>query len=120
MNPVCSINHIRNGQLYLKENDPIELVCSVNFSGNWAPVMKWQQDGDPVITDGRVVNNTVPYTSVTYSFTVRATRDMNGQKFSCITYFNADNKPPTTDAANVPGYSFTCDIQELRIECELT
>ena len=91
----------------MNENDTIEIRCSVNYSGNWAPVMKWQQDGGPVITDGRDVNSTVPYKSVTYSLTVRATRDMNGRKFYCTTYFSADNKPTTNSAGNVPNFNST-------------
>ena len=89
----------------VKESDTIQLICSVNYSGNWAPVMKWQQNEGPVITDGRLVSSTVPYKSVTYSLTVRATRGMNGHKFSCITYFSADNKPKTDTASNIPAYN---------------
>ena len=93
------------------------MSCSVNYSGNWAPVMKWQQDGGPVITDGRVVNNTVPYKSVTSNLTVQATRDMNGKKLSCITHFNGDNKPPATAATNVPDYKFTWTTPTVNVEC---
>ena len=80
--------------------------------------MKWQQDGGPVITDGRVVNNTVPYKSVTSSLTVRAARDMSGSKFSCTTYFSVENKPLSTSATNVPDYSFTWTTAQLTVECE--
>ena len=98
------------------------MVCSVNYSGNWAPVMKWQQDGGPVITDGRVVNNTVPwyqYKSVTYSLTVRATREMNGRTFTCKTYFSVYNRPKINDATNVPDYSYTWTSAQIGIYCEL-
>ena len=94
------------------------MVCSVNYSGNWAPVMKWQQDGGPVITDGRATNITVPYKSVTYSLTVRATRDINGRTFTCKTYFSADNVPKTSDASNVPDYSNTWISAQIRVYCE--
>ena len=94
------------------------MTCSVNYSGNWAPVMKWQQDGDPAITNGRVVNNTVPYKSVTYSLTVPATRDMNGRTFTCKTYFMADNRPKTSDATNVPDYSYIWISAPISVYCE--
>ena len=102
----------------MKEHDAIEITCSVNYSGNWAPVMKWQQDGGPVITDGRVVNNTVPYKSVTYSLAVRATRDLNGHMFSCTTYFSGDNKPRSTLASNVPSYQLTWMSPAASVQCE--
>ena len=82
------------------------MTCSVNYSGNWAPVMKWRQDGGPVITVG-VVDDTVPYKRVTSSLTVLVTRNVTGSKFSCTTYFSADNKPAATIADNLPSYSFT-------------
>ena len=107
--PVCISNCTLSTICITKEFDIIQMTCSVNYSGNWAPVMKWQQDGGPVITDGRVVNKTVPYKSVTYSLTVRATSKMNGSKFSCTTYFSADNKSPTTTATNVPDYIYSWD-----------
>ena len=83
----------------------VTLICSVNYSGNWAPEMKWQQDGIPVITVG-VVNNTVPYKSVTSSLTVVVTRNMTGSKFSCKTYFSEGNKPTSANATNVPQYNY--------------
>ena len=46
---------MQENELSVKENQKIEIRCSVNYSGNWAPVMMGQQGGDPVITDGRVV-----------------------------------------------------------------
>ena len=79
--PVCTSDSIHERNLLVKENQKFEMSCNLSYSGNWAPVMKWQQDGGPVITHERVVNNTVPYKSATYSLTVRATRDMNGFKF---------------------------------------
>ena len=102
--PVCtkSLNSVNRANKF----DSFKMHCSVNFSGNWAPVMKWQQDGGPVITVG-VVNGTVPYKSVTSSLTVLVTRNVTGSKFSCTTYFIDNNKPPTTSAANVPVYSYT-------------
>ena len=116
--PNCLSNGAFENSLIVKEHDIIELTCSVNYSGNWAPVMKWQQDEGPVITDGRVVNNAVPYMSVIYSLTVRASRDMTGSKFSCTTYFSKNNKPANTSAKNVPDYIFTWTSLVAVIPCE--
>ena len=118
--PVCTSNRMQEKKLSVNDNQKFEIRCSVNYSGNWAPVMKWQQGGGSVITDGRVVNNTVPYKSVTYSLTVRATRDMNGIKFKCITYFSAENKPTSSIASNVPDYSSMWISPALSVRCEFS
>ena len=117
--PYCSSNVSSDEHVFLNENDIVQLTCSVNYSGSWAPVMKWQQVAGPVITDGRVVNNTVPCKSVTYSLTVRATKDMNGQKYFCTTYFSDGNKPERTTAINLPKYNFVWSSQAVYVECEL-
>ena len=90
------------------------MTCSVNYSGNWAPVMKWQQDGGPVIISG-VVNNTVPHKSATSSLAVLATSNMNGRKFSCTTFFSEDNKPTTISATNVPDYIYTWSSPQINV-----
>ena len=116
--PICSPDKKRNEQIVLREDDSIDIRCDVIYSGNWAPVMKWQQDGGPVITDGRVVNNSIPYKSVTYSLTVRATRDMNGSKFLGSLHFAVTNKPSNTTATNIPDYSFNWTSPIIYVECE--
>ena len=90
------------------------MTCSVNYSGNWAPVMKWQQDGGPVITVG-VVDNTVPNKSV--SSTLRAAH-AKVSKFSCTTYFNEDNNPNNINATNVPDYNFTWIWQNAEVNTD--
>ena len=94
------------------------MTCSVNFSGNWVPVMKWQREGDDVIAG--VSNVTVPYTSVTYSLKVPAvgTR-LRGGSYNCTTYFSAGNKPPGVRATNIPNYEMTWSSPEISIICEL-
>ena len=110
--PVCvSEINLHNA---VNQFDSFEMTCSVNFSGDWDPVMKWQQDGGPIITVG-VVSNPVPYKSVTSSLTVLVTRNVIGSKFSCTTYFNEDNKPPSTSATNVPDYIYTWNSPEINV-----
>ena len=91
-NPVCL--QLMTSEESFQIDGIIETTGSVNYSGNWSPVMKWQQDGGPVITVD-VVNNTVLYKSVTSS--VRAA-DVKGSKFSCTTYFSEDKPNQTTSA----------------------
>ena len=98
----CSINV--SFQDTVKENDPVGLTCTMEYSGNWAPVMRWQQDGGPVITAG-VVNNTVPYKSVTSGLVFKATNAVNDKRIICTTYFDAFNLPSSTNAVNVPVFS---------------
>ena len=98
------------------EEFTIDITCSVNYSGSWAPVMNWQQDGGPVIIAG-VVNKAVPYKSVTSSLTVLVTKIVTGSKFSCTTYFSEENKP-ITRAANVPVFSYVWISPEVTVSCK--
>ena len=92
------------------------LTCSVNYSGNWAPVLKWQQDGGPVITVD-VVNNTVPYKSVASTLTVLATSNVTGSKFSCTTFFNEAYKPNKSISTNVPDYVYNWTSPIFNVTC---
>ena len=93
------------------ERCSIEITCSVNYSGNWAPVITWQQDGDSVDT-ADVVNKTVLYQSVTSSLTILVTGNGIGSTVSCITHFSDDNNPSDTtnvlnNGSSVPRYNST-------------
>lgn len=117
--PVCSSNRFYEGKLCANEHDTVELWCSVNYSGSWAPVMQWQLNTETgVIAD--IQNVTVPYTSVLYTLALTAHRRMNGMTFSCITYFSVANKPTNTTATNVPEYKFTWTSPIFHVQCEYT
>ena len=115
--PICSTNLTIQGNDDLVELCNVWMKCSVNYSGNWAPAMKWQQDGGSVITAG-VVSNAVPYKSVTSSLTVSVARNVTGSKFSCTTYFSEDNKPNNIIVSNVPDYSYTWTSSTVGVSCE--
>ena len=84
----------------------LTMTCSVSFTGEWAPVMKWQLEEGPVITAG-VAIKTVSSMSVISSLTITVTNNMTGRTFSCMTYFSEDNKPQNINATNVPDYAYT-------------
>lgn len=104
--PFCSTYRSSNG--IAEQDDHVTLTCSVNYAGNWAPVMKWHQDGGSVITVG-VVDDTVPNKSVTSSLTVLVSANKIGIKFTCTTYFSDSEGHliNQTGANNVPEYSYT-------------
>ena len=94
------------------------MLCIVNYSGNWAPEMKLQHDGGPVIIEGYVVNKTVPYKTVKCKLNIRATRNMTGSKYLCLTSFSATNKPSSTTAQNVPEYGDIWQSSSIIVECK--
>ena len=116
--PKCAIDSNGASTREVEISNVLVATCSVNYAGNWASVMKWQQDGVPVITAG-VVNNTVPYKSVISRLTVLITRNVTGSKFSCTTYFSDDNKPSSSSAANVPDYSSRWMMDEFNLQFKL-
>ena len=114
--PACFANRPDNGQIQVREFDTVELTCSVNYSGNWAPVMKWQQDGDDVVSN--ISKVTVAYTSVSYTLSVVAQMGLTGKTFSSTTYFTSANKPSKATTKNVPNYSFTWTSHTVNVQCE--
>jgi len=94
------------------ETKPLEVVCIVNYRGNWAPIISWQLvDADnktTAINSSKMSSSSKAiYTSLTSYLTVRATPEMNGSYFISRTHFIAANKPNRTKASNVPELNFT-------------
>ena len=112
--PHCNTNAATSPILEL---DAITMTCSVNYTGNWAPQMRWQYDGGSSIAVG-VVDKTVPNKSVTSSLTLVATRNITMNKFSCTTNLNANNRPQNS-SANIPDKVYTCNSPMVEIVCKL-
>ena len=90
--PNCADSRRTNESTRVQENATVLFTCGVNYSGSWTSVMKWQQTGNEVIhTDHFLNNSTNPNKSVTYSLTVVTTKAVNGNRFSCTTYFTSAN-----------------------------
>lgn len=95
----------------------IFLTCSVNYTGNWAPEMIWQEYKGKVITTG-IVSNAIA-DQVSCRLAILATKNINGNKYVCLTYFGSSNKPQNTTAINVPAYRYEWMSQEIVVEgCE--
>jgi len=99
----CTTNLSASGAV--QENDVIVMTCSITYSGNWAPVMRWT---DSVIrrnfTDDDITLTTDNLT-VTSQLTVTASANLHGSQIVCVTYFDAQssNSLPTS-ATNIPSY----------------
>ena len=84
------------------------MECRLRYVGNWAPVMEWRQvSGEmeneaKLITDG-ITSNTSKYTVVS---TLTVQRKETRSKYMCTTRFNANGRPRSTTATNVPEYSY--------------
>ena len=111
--PIC----LSNASRYVQEFDIVEMTCGVNYNGNWPPVMNWQQNGVINIING-IFGMTILNQNVTSSLIVLATRNVIGNKFSCTTYFNIENKPLSTNAIDVPRYNYTYDFGTINVACK--
>ena len=102
--PSCDTNQTDNAN----EFDFVEMKCSVNYSGTWAPVMTWQQAVEPIITTG-VVRNITTGNHVTSVLTVQLTSKIVNCMFTCTTYFNESDNPLRIpcSAPDTPNYNFT-------------
>ena len=118
--PKCQWNLSRSNDSNVNdivmEFDIITMTCTVNYSGYWDPSMIWQQESGSVITTV-IVDKIDKSKSLTSSLTMVVSRNINGQKYSCTTYFNHVNKPITPTVENQPGYQFKWTTFGIIIEC---
>lgn len=116
--PVCKTNaSASNGGI--EEGDYIQMWCTVNYTGNWIPVMEWTR------SNGQTEDSNITYsytaTTVTSSLITQLNSSDNGVTITCKTSF----KPTSTmtsstrrqgegHATNVPNYqhlwSFTTNV----------
>src|SRR6218665_603987 len=87
--------------------DLVNLTCSIEFRGNWAPTMEWKEQtshGEIVLSVG-VNTITVPDERVTSSLVMEVQRGR--RNFACTTKFDISGKPVRTTATNIPEYNKT-------------
>ena len=114
--PLCTVD---SNSAAVKEFEYTGMRCSVNYRGNWVPVMTWQQNGRPISTLV-VANNTDDNDVVSSSLTVLATRNLTGSTFSCTTYFSAAKPPQSFYVTPVPDYQFKWTSPAAEVKCKQT
>jgi len=112
---VCGSN-TSNGSIV--EGDHLQMWCSVNYSGNLAPVMEWSR------SDGRIVDSTVIYSNDTFPRTVLSSSFQMtnySDHYACKTYFKKahvdSQKEGTSSATNAPDYQAECNLT-LNVLCK--
>jgi len=81
------------------------MTCSITYSGNWAPAMRWFNS----VTRRNFTDDEITLTNinsmVTFQLTVAASADVHGSEIVCVTYFDgqSSNSLPTS-ATNIPSY----------------
>ena len=102
------------------------MTCSVNYSGNWAPVMTWRRtEGGRVVSEVQpdaVYDVTPPYRSVSSSLTFVVKRNLLESEVSCTTHFNASGRPSSVMnlTMTVPAYQYLWKLPtaNLHIQCK--
>jgi hypothetical protein len=84
--PVCSTN-LSLPEHTVKEFDSVEIGCSVNYSGNYSPVLQCL----PETPNDVVIYNVTSY-GVVHQKTVVALPSTNATVYQCTAYFNATGK----------------------------
>jgi len=99
----CTTNLSASGAV--QENDVIMLTCSITYSGNWAPVMRWFNSvARHNFTDDNITSTTND-TTVTSRLMVTASADLHGSRIVCLTYFTEPSTSLSTTATNIPSYT---------------
>lgn len=108
--PVCNTNtSILNG--HIAEYEYIQLLCAVNYTGNWIPTMEWLRNNEPTVDADVFYTNTS--TNVASSLTIQLIANDNGVSFTSKTTFKpALTRISRTDnafetfATNIPQYQY--------------
>jgi len=102
----------------VRENDIIVMKCSVTYSGNWAPDMRWFNSSHNFTDDD--ITLTTSDTTVTSQLTFQASIGLQGSQIICVTYFAQPRKPLSTNATNIPSYSYKWTSPTLNVHCKRT
>lgn len=100
----------QTGDLIYKDSstkDLVNLTCSIEFRGNWAPAMEWKEhsnDGDEILSVGVNVV-TIRNQSVTSTLAMKVQE--GSRNYTCTTKFDISGKPSKTTASNVPNYTYS-------------
>jgi len=115
-NATCTTNLSSSGAV--QENDVIVMTCSITYSGNWAPVMRWFNSVTRHnFTDDDITSTNIN-TTVTSQLTVTASANLNGSRLVCVTYFNEPKTSLPTTATNVPSYMYTWTSAIFNVQCK--
>jgi len=101
---LCSTNLSVSGAV--QEYDVITMTCSITYSGNWAPVMRWFNSFTRHNFTDDVISSTTNG-AVTSQLTVAASRNLNSSQIVCVTYFTEPSTSLNTTATNIPSYTYT-------------
>ena len=115
--PVCSLNVSSHDDSVI-ENDQLELMCGVHYSGNWAPSIHCH----PTSNSSRT---TTTRSTVIYTQQLLVTPSLNGATVSCTTDFVESNRRQIhidhlTFADNTPTYVHTWTSPPLNVLCTRT
>jgi len=113
-NTRCTTNLSAFGAV--QENDVIVMTCSIAYSGNWAPVMRWFNSSHNFTHEN--VTFVTSDTTVTSQLTVAASAGLHGTRIPCVTYFIQPSATLPTTATNVPSYTYSWTSPTFNIQCK--
>ena len=114
-NMSCTTNLPSSGAV--QEYDVITMTCTITYSGNWAPVMRWFNSSHNFTDDD--VTLTTNDTTVTSQLTVTASAGLHDSQIVCLTYFTQPSSSLQTSATNIPSYTYTWTSSALDVQCKL-
>ena len=125
--PTCHLsnemNYANKDSVLVNENDDVEISCTLNFWGNWAPTMECGIQGKGRVTKSftHESNATIPNKTLKSSHRLHIDASMSDLRVTCRTYFVGDNKPvEKTGATNVPDLSISWESPVIRFHADNT
>jgi len=112
--PVCSLN-VSSENIIVTEHDRLQLACSVNYSGNWAPSTHCRPTSNSRRTE-------VTRWTATHSEHLVVTTSLNAATLSCTTLFVQSSRRRVhiahlVVASNTPTYVHTWTSSLINVLC---
>ena len=112
-NTRCSSNLSASGAV--QENDVIVMTCSITYSGNWAPVMRWFNSSHNFTHEN--FTYVTSDTTVTSQLTVIASAGLQSEIVG-VTYFIQPSNNLMTTATDIPSYKYTWKSTIFNVQCK--
>ena len=112
----------------MKENENVNMSCSVRYEGAWAPSIHWYVGNNTSVFEQRVTAGIYDITKsshVTSLLTLNAKESHHGHNYKCVILFDNSTGLLTVNQTrngsfnvNIPSYNHKCNVPALNVLCK--
>ena len=84
--PECQLNHNVTNDTVVVSGE-LHMWCTVEFRGNWRPLMEWRTDRGVALTTSTTTIHRTNQSTRVVTFTLQLRARLNGTRIQCVTKF---------------------------------